>query len=77
MALNTEMKICSVEPFTNVTLCGNSECFMHVIMLVCFIRKKYSLLLHWQFIFLQDCCLDEESQFCLQVEAGALYYSNI
>lgn len=61
----------SVEAFTNVTQCGNLEYFVHLTKLFCFIWKKYSLLLQWQFIFLQDCCVDEESQFSLQVEAGA------
>lgn len=40
--------------------CGNLEYFMRIIRLICFIWRKYSLLLQWHFIFLQDCSLDEE-----------------
>lgn len=71
VSLNTEMKICLVEAFPNVTQCGNLEYFMYIIQLTCSTWQKYSLLLQWQFIFLQECCLGEESQVCLQVEAEA------
>jgi len=65
VALNNEMKIYSMEAFTNVTQCGNLEDFMHIIRFVLY-GKNYLLLLQWQFIF-----LDEESEFCFQVEARA------
>lgn len=40
MALNTKMKLCSVEAFTNVTQCGNLEYFMHITRLFCFYMEK-------------------------------------